>query len=299
MRLARRNLVLGGALIVLSLGHVFLARGAAPREVVRLFPGLSPTRAKTIVLAAGDASRRIELVQRDGQWTLPAAFDHPARTAPIALLLDRLASLTDLDQVGDQASAQADYGVGEGALVLRVLGEDGRVLAAAVQGREAQGGPGDRARATYVRPLGQDRVVRAARFEPLTLDLLAWLDGHWAVPEPVTVRAMQLSGAELGTEPVEVDSDRAWSGAARELLEYARGLFFEAVIAGEGERPEPALTLTLDLGQETALTLWFAAADGDGSRAAWRSDARWLVRFSGAMIEPFVRRAQALARSKR
>ena len=71
------------------------------------------------------------------------------------------------------------------------------------------------------------------------------------------------------------------------------------MLAGEGERPEPALTLTLDLGHETALTLWFAAADVDGSRAAWRSDARWLVRFSGAMIEPFVRRAQALARSKR
>jgi hypothetical protein len=302
VKIARRNMVLAGVLVLLSAVHWAARSGQEQREILRLFPELHPPLAVRVGIESGDGARRLELALEDGTWVLPQAFDHPARASAVQLLLDRVSALTDVDLVADRAADHASYGLTEGALVLRILGEGGVTLASLAQGKEAPAGPGDLSRATWVRPLGRDEVFRAARLAPLDLDPLAWLDNRWLQLDPSAVRILRVRGSELGVEQgVELEraKERGWSGPARALLEYVRGMYFEAILAREGERPPAVLEIELVTGEDdTGVVLSLGAASEDGSRPAWRSDDPWLVRFAGTMTQPLIERARVLAGKK-
>ena len=312
MNLARWNLVLFVillALVGLDLG--WRLSKPAPREVTRLFPELWPDQAQRVLIEASrpaDEQRRIELTRRGESWILPGQAGMPARMTRLRSLLERLSSLTDLDRIAEDAARHAEYGVDEGGTVVRVFGAEDELLAALIQGKEPPALPGDSFASTWVRPLGDDAVYRAARFPIIELETLDWMDNRWLDFDPASVRALTLTIA--GAEPlmIERSEDGGWVSPdgrglsktlVQELLVHARGLFFESVAdPADGEVSKEAdeveLQLLLEFELEASIDVAISTADIDGVRWSWKQAQPWRVRFAAAMVEPLIRRGREL-----
>ena len=195
MKIARRNLVLAGILVLLSAVHWAASSGRKEREVVRLFPELHPPLAARVGIESGDGARRLELALEDGTWVLPQVFGHPARASAVELLLDRVSALTDVDLVADRAQDHAAYGLTDGAPRGAHPRRGRTTLAALAQGEAAPAGLGDVARATgYARSDGT-RVFPRCAPRAARASTLAWLDNRWLELDPSAVRVLRCAGA--------------------------------------------------------------------------------------------------------
>jgi hypothetical protein len=323
VRLSRTNWLLLAVLVSLAAldTGLSLSRPEA-REIARLFPALWPGDALRIRIESptspgpsgpsgaeagartGAAPRRIELERRGANWVLTERFDMHARESRVSVLLEHLTSLTNLDRVSDSPAEHERYGVGLEGTIVRVFGPDDSLLAALVQGLEAPQGPGDRLRSTWVRPLGEDAVYRAAGLEAITLGELDWMENRWMDFEFAAVATLSWNAGEgvqleLTREPndrwVAPDGRVLAKGLVQDFLTHLRGLFFDTVEGRVEPDAEPAaFSVRLELYDGTSLEAFLGEADGQGRRSAWRSDVPWRVGFAGSMVEPLLRRARSL-----
>lgn len=235
----RRDLLLVGLLAILvGLDVVTTPDGAPTRAVGPLLVGFDSTQATRIELRRdGEESLVLERGSEEGDWVLPGTFGYRARTQLAEDLLSRLASLSTLDLVTEEASRHGDYGVDQGVLV-RVEDGEGRELASLLQGGVSPDG-----RATWGRRPSEDATYRLPLFAPLRLDPLWWLDARLLSFEPGLIRRIEL---EIGERARVLERDLARVGVWRTpegvpavgadveaLLEALRGTFLTEVLSAE------------------------------------------------------------------
>ncbi|MEZ6013663.1 MAG: DUF4340 domain-containing protein [Planctomycetota bacterium] len=308
MRIARRNVVLAGALVTLTGLLVFGGREAAPtRAITRLFPTLTTASAARLELAADGRSVRVERV--NGEWVLPDLFGYPAEPLLVARVIERLGSLTSLDLLTEDPKRHAEYGLDEGAAQrFTVFDVSDGVLADLLVARAPTG-------AAYVRLRGQDAVFGAGALPTTSSDLQAWRLGSPLITVDATLATrIELAPADAGagwpSVTVVRDPDRydRWfdgegSEVPRErverLLNELVKLYPLAILAA-GPAPEhgldPAALTVRVVGAkgEVALARIGAAQGGrDANVAAQGALGPWVVQVRGTAVE----RLRAVARA--
>ncbi len=209
MKFSRLNLVLGLALLALVIvDGLTWPRGETAREVLPLFEPWTPGQVATLRVeqgAQGDFAEDGELiVQRDarGVFRLSGHHDYPARPRAVEFLINGVASLNTMDLLSEDPASHGTYGLtGEKAVRIRLVDDQGRMLADLLQGDKAPGG-----RAFYVRRTDSDRVYRAPNFvrESVRGDLLIWIDSRWCGLDADLIQRIELTGLEPGASAPSV-----------------------------------------------------------------------------------------------
>ncbi len=274
MRIHPRNLGLLAVLAALVAANVWLERPA--REASgggRLFPELEASRAARIELTV-PGQDVLEIVQGEDGWVLPGRRDFPALEYAVTDLLGRVASLSRVDRIGQEASSHGTYGVGEDSRRLRIADDTGTTLAELRQGAPPEGGSG-----SHVRPLPGDEVFRAADLALLDAHVGQWVDTRLMHLDPSRVRGIAaIEDGELLFDLLRLEDGR-WRCIDRKegtetdhlapavvepLLRAAQSLFFTDV-SPRAFHPEmgfspPWLTLEFDVGEEERKAVWIGDA---------------------------------------
>ena len=201
--MSRRNALLGLLLAGLVVLDLLTLPGGGPSRAIgpllRTRRGGRGGRAARGRDAAASAPPR-------AAWTLPSTLGYAAQGSLAEDLLTRLASLSTLDLVTEDAARHREYGVDQGTLIT-VRDAEGATLAALLQG----GVTPDR-RATYGRSPAEDRTYRLPLLAPVRLDPDWWLDARLLTFEPGLVRRVERSRASA---PRPRSRPRAWGCGAR------------------------------------------------------------------------------------
>ncbi len=269
--MSRPNLLLAVLLVALIALDLLTLPGQGPARVIGpLLPGLDTAAAAELELRADGTAPLV--LRRDGEdWVLPATLGYAARTTLAEDLLTRLASLSTLDLVTEDAARHREYGVDQGTLVT-VRDAEGQVLAELLQGDLTPDG-----RATYGRAPSEDRTYRLPLFAPVRLDPAWWLDARLLTFEPGLVRRVELVSGEralvLERDLARVGvwrtpaGDPAAGASVDSLLEALRSTFLDEVLE---DRPLETSTwsVTLELADGSQRGLRVAASPAGGPAAA-------------------------------
>ncbi len=269
--MSRPNLLLAVLLVALIALDLLTLPGQGPARVIGpLLPGLDTAAAAELELRADGTAPLV--LRRDGEdWVLPATLGYAARTTLAEDLLTRLASLSTLDLVTEDAARHREYGVDQGTLVT-VRDAEGQVLAELLQGDLTPDG-----RATYGRAPSEDRTYRLPLFAPVRLDPAWWLDARLLTFEPGLVRRVELVSGEralvLERDLARVGvwrtpaGDPAAGASVDRLLEALRSTFLDEVLE---DRPLETSTwsVTLELADGSQRGLRVAASPAGGPAAA-------------------------------
>jgi len=289
--LTRGNLAL--LVVVLVLGVLRLATGSGGPEDSgadrdRAFAAFDPAAITRLTLArpGGDALH-LARTKADAPWTVTDRLGFPALAFPIETLMAQVAGLTLADQVSEEASSHAIFGVDEGlALTLEAPGTAPWSFVLGHAGRESGG------TTSYLRAAAEDRVFALGGAGSLTTAPRSWIDPSLVDLDVGAVARIEVTVAGQSVA-IERDDKGRWSEeltgqqASRvdteDLLGFASTLVLDDVVAGA---PEAAA-----FGSDVfRIAFEPAAAEGAEPTEPWPvvlelgaqvEDGRWLVR-SGA-----------------
>jgi len=164
------------------------------QAIVSAAPGLADRieTAQRITITSGDASYRIERVQRGGQdvWVMRDRGDYPVEAAPLARLKQGLQGLQLVRRMTSDPSKHERLGVGDprqgGRGVLVQIEDANRALLVdLILGVEPNGG-------LYARRTGEDQVWQARGDLPPLRDVAIWMNLR-----PLEIEPQRLARVEI------------------------------------------------------------------------------------------------------
>jgi len=225
--------------------------------------------------SGGEKVTQVELVKKDGVWTLPGYFDAPASASKVQSLLDRLAEVRRGFPIATTADALKRFKVAADTYERHLLvSEGGKTLASVYLGSS----PG--LRKADARTAKDDAVytVKLATYE-MPVKASDWLDPDLLKRDPDSLEALALTwpgGTGLKLVRVSTKGDQpkpTWKAEglasgegldptrAEALVRAVAGLRVDGVLGTEGkadwqqDQPELSLSLSTKKGQTVTWTL--------------------------------------------
>jgi len=175
-----------GFSVVVAIATIMMSREAVKPAFrpAPLFPALTGqlNDAREISIVTGQSSLTM-LRQADGRWVLSESYDYPVKPDMVRKTLLGLADLELAAPRSARPAAQKALGLAEpgeagGGILYRVLGPDGKELAAAIIGKVQDIATEDRPATLYVRRPGETQTWLARGRFSADAERLQWIDSQ-------------------------------------------------------------------------------------------------------------------------
>ena len=233
-----RNIILSVLLVALFCAERFFRPVEATLPArLPVFTELHLTEVSRVEVFGGkeEDSDSIALERTAKGWIVRSHFDFPAHDWAVEDLLSRLRNLDTLERVSQDPQGFALFGFDGSERRVEITASNGRSLAQLQVASVPEG------RGTYVKPLKEDAIYRAAALPLVEVDPIRYVRADLLDFDPASLQRIELAHSDWEEELVlKRESDGRWRGKGGELLSpskvdsliaFASHLYLQKVVA--------------------------------------------------------------------